>query len=41
MSVAPSVADILREHVMLKIEGIDRVYLKAVPKVAGAASAPL
>jgi hypothetical protein len=29
MSVAPSVAKVLGEHVTLEIEGIDRMYLNA------------
>jgi hypothetical protein len=34
MSVAPSVADVLREHVTLEVEGIDRMYLNGyVPKL--------
>src|SRR4026207_564144 len=30
MTLAPSVADVLRDHVTLEVEGIDRMYLNAV-----------
>src|SRR5688572_22155838 len=30
MSISPSVAEILRDHVTLEVEGIDRMYLNVI-----------
>ena len=34
MSVARSVAEVLRDHVVLEVEAIDRMYLRA-PRIIG------